>query len=151
MIEVEIPQGFLHDFKLEPYITKLNFKNRQELSRLRLSDHKLKVESGQYTDPKPPLEDRTCTFCLNSVGEYHFLITCPMYKEERQKLKRNLESSQTPKRQTIYDKKLFDLLSSCNENHIAKISNFHNSITKTGEEKLNLVQILVIPFCLFSL
>ena len=32
-----------------------------------------------------------------------------MYKEEREKLKRDLESNQTTKRQTIHDKKLFDL------------------------------------------
>ena len=90
---------YKHDFKLEPYVTKLNFKNRQELSRLRLSDHKLKVEVGRYTKPKTPLEDRTCTFCLSSVeDEYHFLITCPMYKEEREKLKRDLESNQTIKK-----------------------------------------------------
>ena len=108
---------YKHDFKLEPYVTKLNFKNRQELSRLRLSDHKLKVEVGRYTKPKTPLEDRTCTVCPNSVEEeYHFLITCPMYKEEREKLKRDLESNQTTKRQTIHDKELFDLLFSCNEN-----------------------------------
>ena len=89
---------YKHDFKLEPYVTKLYFKNRQELSRLRLSDHKLKVEVGRYTKPKTPSEDRTCTFCPNSVeNEYHFLITCPMYKEEREKLKRDLESNQTTK------------------------------------------------------
>ena len=87
-----------HDFKLEPYVKKLNYKNRQELSRLRLSDYKLKVESGQYTKPKTPLEDRTCILCPNSVEEeYHFLITCPMYKEEREKPKQDLESSQTTK------------------------------------------------------
>ena len=38
---------YKHDFKLEPYVTKLNFKGRQELSRSRLSDHKLKVEVGR--------------------------------------------------------------------------------------------------------
>ena len=155
---------YKHDFKLEPYVTKLNFKNRQELSRLRLSDHKLKVEVGQYTKPKTPLEDRTRTFCPNSVeDEYHFSITWPMYEEEREKLKRGLESNQTTKRQTIHDK-LFDLLFSCNENHSGKISKFINSITKIREEKLNFVEIfshysflafqslelLLLPFFFFS-
>ena len=143
---------YKYDFKLEPYVTKLNFKNRQEPSRLRLSDHKLKVEAERYTKPKTPSEDRTYTFCPNSVeDEYHLLITCPMYKEERGKLKRDLESNQTTKRQTIYDKELFDLLFSCNENHISKIFQFINSITKTREEKLDLVEILIIPFWLFNL
>ena len=139
---------YKHNFKLEPYVTKLNFKNRQELSRLRLSDHKFET----YTKPKTPLEDRTCIFCPNSVeDEYHFLITCSMYKEEREKLKRDLESNQTTKRQTIHDKEFFDLLFSCNENHSGKISKYINSITKTREEKLDLVEILIIPFWLFNL
>ena len=143
---------YKHDFKLEQYVTKLNFKNIQELSWLRLSNHKLKVEVGQYTKPKTPLEDRNCTFCPNSVeDEYHFLITFPMYKEEREKLKRDFESNQTTKRQMIHDKELFDLLFSCNENHSGKISKFINSITKTREEKPDLVEILIIPFWLFNL
>ena len=86
---------YKHDFKLKPYVAKLNLKNRQELNRLRLSDHKLKVEVGRYTKSKTPLEDKTCTFCPDSVEDkYHFLITCPMYKEEREKLKRDLEYSE---------------------------------------------------------
>ena len=74
-----------------------------------------------------------------------------MYKEEREKLKRDLESNQTTKRQTTYNKKLFDLLFSCNENHISNISKFVNSITKSREENLDLVEILTIPFRLFNL
>ena len=74
-----------------------------------------------------------------------------MYKEEREKLKRELESNQTTKRQTIHDKELFDLLFSCNENQSGKISKFINSITKIREEKLDLVEILIIPFWLFNL
>ena len=57
-----------------------------------------------------------------------------MYKEEREKFKWDLESNQRTKRQTIHDKELFDLLFSCNEDHISKISKFINSITKTREK-----------------
>ena len=64
---------------------------------------------------------------------------------------RDLESNQTTKRQTIHDKELFDLLFCCNENHISKISKFINSITKTREEKLDLVEVLIVPFWLFNL
>ena len=74
-----------------------------------------------------------------------------MYKEEREKLKRDLESNQTTKRQTIHDKELFDLLFSWNESHSGKISKFINSITKIREEKLDLVEILIIFFWLFNL
>ena len=74
-----------------------------------------------------------------------------MYKEEREKLKRDLESNQTTKRQTIHDKKLFDLLFSCNENHSGKISKFINSTIKIRDEKLDYVETLIIPFWLFNL
>ena len=82
--------------------------------------------------------------------EYHF-DHIPMYKEEREKLKWDLQSKQTTKRQTIHDKELLDLLFSCNENHSGKISKFINSIAKIREEKLDLVEILIIPFWLFNL
>ena len=75
-----------------------------------------------------------------------------MYKEEREKLKRDLESNQTTKRRTIHDKELLlDLVFSCNKDHSGKISKFINSITKIREEKLDLVEILIIPFWLFNL
>ena len=80
---------YKHDFKLEPYVTKLNFKNRQELSRLRLLDHKLKVEAGRYTKSKTPLEDRTCTFCPNSVEDEYPLFD---YLSNVQRRKRKVKA-----------------------------------------------------------
>ena len=83
---------YKQDFKLEPYVTKLNFKNRQELSRLRLSDKNLKLNRAIHK-PKTPSKDRKCTFCPKSVqDEYQY---CPVYKIEREKLKRILNIEKT--------------------------------------------------------
>ena len=43
---------------------------------MRISAHKLPVESGRYT--KTPYEDRVCTLCQsNEIGdEFHYLLSC---------------------------------------------------------------------------
>ena len=50
------------DFKMESYITKLNFSARQKLSKLRLSDHSLEIERGRYQRPYLKPEERKCPF-----------------------------------------------------------------------------------------
>ena len=48
---------------MEPFVTKLHFKARQQMSKLRLSDHSLEIERGRYYRPSLKPEDRTCMFC----------------------------------------------------------------------------------------
>ena len=40
-----------HEFSMGPYITKLHFKARQQMSKLRLFDHSLEIERGRYHRP----------------------------------------------------------------------------------------------------
>ena len=60
------------------------------------------------------------------------IVLCTKKKE---KVKTDIESSQTTKRQPIYDKKLFDLLFGSNENHISKIPDLLTVLQK--QEKKN--------------
>ena len=53
---------YKHEFSMEPYITKLHFKARQQMSKLRLSDHSLEIERGRRRPSLKP-EYRTCMFC----------------------------------------------------------------------------------------
>ena len=73
---------------LEKYLYQVKNKNhRKALSRFRLSNHPLLIEKGRHL--KPPLErnDRKCFICKNEVeNEIHFLITCPLYRDERESL-----------------------------------------------------------------
>lgn len=57
------------------------------ISKLRVGDHKLSVETGRHSKPKVPLAERLCILCdLNTVeDEIHFLINCPAYKQFRDK------------------------------------------------------------------
>lgn len=65
------------NFGLERYLTEIqNVNYRQAVTRLRISAHRLPVESGRYK--KVPFEERKCKLCnLNEIGdEYHYFMSC---------------------------------------------------------------------------
>ena len=67
--------------------TVKNFHHRIALSRLRMSSHPLMIEKGRHF--KPPIErvDRKCPMCKDLIeDECHFLITCPLYNDDRDDL-----------------------------------------------------------------
>ena len=65
-------------FEMEHYLTKLPYNLRIALSRLRISNHRLPIESGRYRRNYVPREERLCTKCNSGqIGdEYHFLLVC---------------------------------------------------------------------------
>ena len=80
-----------YEFSMGPYVTKLHFKARQQMRKLRLSDHSLKIERGRYHRPSFKPEDRTCMFCPQKIeNEFHFLTECTVYSDERQNLVNSL-------------------------------------------------------------
>ena len=60
-----------------------NRKNRNVIAKLRLSSHKLFVETGRHR--QIPRQDRTCILCnIDDVeDEYHFILICPFYNTIR--------------------------------------------------------------------
>ena len=75
-------------FKLQPYLDNVNVsKFRYALSRLRLSSHRLEVESGRWVKPNPtPLNERKCLNCKVLEDEYHFVLECPLYDDLRKNI-----------------------------------------------------------------
>ena len=63
---------------------------RAEVARLRLSAHKLNIETGRYSSKNKYVapEDRLCNCCSLETceNELHFLISCPAYSDLREKL-----------------------------------------------------------------
>ena len=58
---------------------------RAQVTKFRLSNHKLAIETGRHKNI--PKELRFCPFCTNHVEtETHFLFYCPMYKMLRETL-----------------------------------------------------------------
>ena len=72
----------------EKYLDQIkNPKYKKSLSRFRLSNHDLLIEKGRYMRPKLERQDRKCFNCESEIeDEQHFIVKCPFYIEERQKL-----------------------------------------------------------------
>ena len=76
---------FKKDFKLENYLTEIkNANTRKTISKFRLSDHKLEIETGRYHIPKKATEQRLCKSCGVTEDEIHCIITCKINTTERE-------------------------------------------------------------------
>ena len=69
--------------KCNIYSSMLSDYHRIIISRWRLSNHKLNIETGRYTKPKTKREDRICTLCNVLEDEYHVIYDCPHYDQPR--------------------------------------------------------------------
>ena len=76
-----------NEFHREMYLTLPPYL-RVPHTRLRISAHALRIETGRYNLPAPlPVQERTCWFCSEEQAiedEVHFLFSCSLYTQERQ-------------------------------------------------------------------
>ena len=65
-----------HDY--ENYLTNVrNINHRVAITKLRLSNHKLAIETGRYVKPYQPPDQRICPLCKTGLeDEEHFLMNC---------------------------------------------------------------------------
>ncbi len=85
---------FKNNFGFENYIiAEKNFKRRQDMSRLRISAHCLKIETGRYCRPPLSPENRVCPCCNSGdvEDELHFLLKCPIFENERHELMNSID------------------------------------------------------------
>ena len=77
---------FKNKIGMEKYLLTIkNPKIRSKVSKFRLSNHDLMIETGRHKGM--PKELRFCNFCPNTVEtETHFLLHCHAYKTLRDKL-----------------------------------------------------------------
>ena len=77
-------QNIKTDFGYEKYLDTLNKSLRIPLTRFRLSSHTLYIERGRWNKPrKIPMNERLCAVCGVIESEYHCLIACPRFVNER--------------------------------------------------------------------
>lgn len=67
---------FKNEFKLEPYLLRLNKSDRIHMSKLRCSNLRFPVETGRWVNI--PKQNRLCQLCnSNLIGdEFHYLFIC---------------------------------------------------------------------------
>ena len=73
------------------YLNLDNIRHRTATTKLRISCHKLHIETGRYN--RTPLEERICRHCnLNTIeDEEHLVLECSLYNEERAELYKLLQ------------------------------------------------------------
>ena len=66
------------NFKYQTYLDTLTVKKfQQNLTRLRVSSHKLEVECGRWTRPeRTPLDNKKCKMWNILEDEFHFILEC---------------------------------------------------------------------------
>ena len=76
-----------HSLEIGHYLDVLPGNLRCALSKLRLSAHQLKIETGRYTRNKLDRSLRLYTLCDKSdiEDEYHFVLVFPVYDSIRKK------------------------------------------------------------------
>jgi hypothetical protein len=73
-------------FEYENYLSyETNYHNRSLITKMRISAHKLEIETGRYNKKKIKAEDRTCKQCTMNVmeDEKHVILLCPKYSDAR--------------------------------------------------------------------
>ena len=74
------------EYRLAGYLlTVRDMKQRRILTKYRLSDHSLALETGRLRQSWLPREDRVCGHCRTGEveTEVHFLLNCPRYEPIR--------------------------------------------------------------------
>ncbi len=80
---------FKSKLEKEPYLDLIsNKQHRKTFSRLRCGTHCLRVETGRYTRPKTPFDERICLVCVDFnqpevETEFHFVMKCALYADLR--------------------------------------------------------------------
>lgn len=73
------------DFHFQEYLDIITVRKfRTALTKLRVSSHRLEVETGRWARPNSiPFEERKCKTCNQLEDEFHFLFECSIYTDLR--------------------------------------------------------------------
>ena len=76
---------FKNKFGLNKNYHLLNNKQCRILTAFRTRNHRLPVETGRWNNT--PLNGRICNLCRSDIGdEFHFVLKCDFFKDQRLKL-----------------------------------------------------------------
>ena len=125
-------------FISEPYLQLIRKpKYLTAFSRFRAGSHTLEIERGRYSNPRTPREVRLWITCKVIEDEFHFLINCKIYKDERLTLfdkviKINSDFSSITDRE-----KIIFLMTSDIPNILTWVAKFiHDSMLKSAQMNL---------------
>ena len=81
------PHTLKDHFRYEDYLGQLKFCERRLITKLRISAHNLRIETGRHTHPVTPAQDRKCLECGSGEieDEFHVTMKCKKYADIRLK------------------------------------------------------------------
>ena len=71
------------EFVFESYLNINNRALRTSLTKIRLSSHTFYIERGRWGPNNVDVNNRKCEICDQVEDEYHCLIICPKFNNER--------------------------------------------------------------------
>jgi hypothetical protein len=114
--KLRIYNTFKHEFKIENYLLHITDKKyRTATTNLRISTHKLRIETGRYNKPsKLPIEQRVCLKCNSGSieDEKHFLLHCSKFEVLRNGLFKSITTI-VPSFLLLTDECKFHILMTC--------------------------------------
>jgi hypothetical protein len=115
---------FKSELKLEKYLISLDINMKINLTKYRLSNHKLPVEIGRHNNIIR--SEIICEYCKDDIGdEYHYMFVCPKFEQERLKL----VPKNCIKRRSV--KVFCDLMSTKSINTLKKLATMSKIIMNT--------------------
>ena len=107
------------------YTLYVDDSQRKIISRWRMSNHKLAIETGRYVKPKKiDRAKRICKMCLIVEDEEHVIYRCPLYDDIRKKYERLIQQKRT----------VISILNPKTSDEIATTANFLKEIEKLHEK-----------------
>ena len=102
----------IENYKCGYYLRQVtDTRHRITLTKLRLSNHELAIETGRYLRPVKKPEERICPmFKLEMEDEYHFLTLCPAYLEKKNVVFDNLKNEHLIRGNKISPNEIFMFL-----------------------------------------
>ena len=123
---------FKHDYKISSYLDLIrNSTNRKDLVKIRISNHKLMIETGRYNQTSR--NDRFCPICNSGIieDEFHFLFHCPKYSIPREKFYNQIQQNFVDFNQLSYTELIIKLMNSQNfsvNSHLLKFVSLCNDL-----------------------
>ena len=106
-------------FTYEKYLNILPERLRVPMSKLRLSSHSLRIETGRYGRARIERNQRQCVLCNSDIeDEYHFVLKCPTYNDIRAKYIKSVYI----RKPSMY--KFIKLMSSVKKTELVNLSKF---------------------------
>ena len=111
------------------YDSCLDDEKRKIITRWRLSSHKLRIETGRYTNPKTLLMNRLCKICSIIEDERHAIYHCRAHISIRKNYQKDLD---------LQNDNISRLLNPVTISNAISLAKYLNEIEK-NMEKLNMI------------